>query len=193
MAYPHVELELVEGRASELPELVASGKVDIVLVYETNHPDLNYLVLRQDPIHIQVPPFFATNRPDLRPGVENPPLKLQELSGQPFVMLRKGRGMHQIAEQFFQKYSVTPGRVTETDNIHIANILVRLNRGFTLMPDVAAHRFFYNDDGSVYCPVAGTILERTVYACTRRGEYRTKAERFLLQLISAAPLAKDEK
>ena len=108
------------------------------------------------------------------------------------ILLRKGRGMRKMAEEMFVQFGIRPGRVIETENIHIANSLSRLNRGFTLVPDFAAHRFFYADDESVYCSVKGAHLERSMYACTRQGDYRTEAERYLLELVASAPSARDE-
>lgn len=187
--YPHVQLEMLEARACDLPDMVANGKVDFAVVYENDHPDLNYMVLQHDPVRIQVPPAFAAEHPELHPGLNEFPLTPQMLNGQPFITLRKETGMYKVTEEFFHKFGVTPTRVRETDNMHIANILVRLNRGFALVPNIAIREFFYNDEKSAYCTMAGAAMERTVYACSRRNEYRTEAERFLLRLIAKAVAA----
>lgn len=190
--YPHVELELVEARASSLLDLVESGKVDLAISYNNDHPALNSMVLYREPLYVQVPPFFAAEHPELHPGTQNPPLQPQMLDGQPFIALRKGTGMYKVTEEFLHRFSITPSRVIETDNLHIANILARLNRGFTLIPIIATHRFFYNDEESVYCTLNNATVERTIYVCTRRDEYRTEAERYLLGLIGAAFTAQQE-
>ncbi len=72
--YPRVELEFIESGANGLLNLVASGKVDMALSYDNDHPELNYMVLHRDPVRVQVPPYFAAEHPELHPGVENPPL-----------------------------------------------------------------------------------------------------------------------
>lgn len=190
-AFPGVELEPVEARASALLELVHSGKADMALVYQTNDPELEYQPLRTDPIYLQVPAPFAQTQPQLHPGVDNPPLPPDVLDGQPFILLKKGRGMRQTAQQLFEQFHITPGRVIETENIHVANRLVHLGRGFTLVPGLTARRFFYNDDNSIYCPVEGAVLERTLYACCRKNEYRSRAQQYLLKLIADIPSAKD--
>lgn len=184
--YPHVELELVEAKASSLLDLVESGKVDLALSYDNDHPELNYMVLYREPLYIQVPPSFAAEYPELHPGTQNPPLRPQTLNDRPFIALRKGTGMYKVTEEFFRRFGITPSRVIETDNMHIANILVRLNRGFTLIPVIATHRFFYDEAESIYCAMSNGAIERTIYVCSRRNEYRTEAERFLLGLIANA-------
>lgn len=37
--------------------------------------------------------------------------------------------------------------------------------------------------------MASSMIVRTIYACSRRNEYRTKAERFLTSLIASTLLA----
>lgn len=135
-AYPNIDLEMREARACDLQDLVAAGKVDLAITYENDHPDLDCLVLHHDPVRIQVPPYFAAEHPEIHPGINDFPLTPQMINGQPFITLRKGTGMHQVTESFFEKFAIMPGRILETDNMHIANILVRLNRGFALVSNM---------------------------------------------------------
>lgn len=183
-AYPHIDLELREARACDLQDLVAAGKVD------------RHHLRRKQPPGLRL--SRAAPRPRPHPGTalfcrrapRDPPRQrfsadAQMLNGQPFITLRKGTGMHQVTEAFFEKFAIMPGRIRETDNIHIANILVRLNRGFALVSNMATRNFFYNDAESAYCTMASSMIERTIYACSRRNEYRTEAERFLTSLIAS--------
>lgn len=100
---------------------------------------------------------------DHQPSLETP----KALSGQPMVLLKKGRGMRIIADQFMLQFGISPGKLIETENIHLANSLVCLNKGFTFVPGMAVH-----------------LMHRKLYCCYRKGRYLTEAESYLMDLNS---------
>lgn len=181
--FPHVELVLAEERMNVLPEMVKNGKVDMALVYQTIDEDLEYHLLLNNTVYIQVPPFFLNRRTDWKPGIQNPAIAAELLSGQPMILLKKGRGMREVAEHFMIQSKISFGKVIETENIHLASGLVCLNRGFTFIPSIAIHRLFKNDNTNFYCQVEDYPMKRSLYCCHRKKGYLTEAERFLIEII----------
>ena len=182
-AFPNVELILVEGTMQELQEMVKSGKTDLALTYQTNDEELDYHMVLENPIYIQVPPSFAQKLPQWSPGTVNPDITPQMLSNVPFILLNKGRGMREIAEQFLQNFSITPCKIIETHNIHLANRLAAADKGFTFVPSIALHPFMHNENQEFYCQIAKYPMNRTLYCCCRRNSYLTEAEHYLIQKI----------
>lgn len=181
--FPHVELILLEERMAVLQELVKSGKADMAFVYQTEEPDLEYQMVLENSVYLQVPPFFLEGKKGWKPGISNPPILPGALSGQPLILLKKGRGMREMADRLLIRFLITPGKIIETENIHFARSLVHLNKGFTLVPSVAIHRLSQNNPQSFYCQVRDYPMKRSLYCCYRKYGYLTEAERFLIQLI----------
>ena len=73
------------------------------------------------------------------------------LQNQSLILLKKGRGMREIAEQFLKQFSITPARVFETENIHLASRLAALNRGFTFIPGIAVSPLMQDGQNGYYC------------------------------------------
>ena len=183
-AYPNVKLELLEEKMRLLDEAVKNGKADLALVRRHDDPDLTYKLVMENPVYVQVPPFYFKKKAGYRPGTQNPSIAPSELNGQPIVLLKKGRGMREEAERLFLQYQITPSEVIETENIHLANTLVQLNKGFSFIPDVAVHGFFSDDASSIYCQLSGYSFVRPLYCCYSKNRYLTQAELFLLDLIT---------
>ena len=181
--YPNVKLELYEEKMRFLNEAVKNGKADLALVRSPNDPELTYELVMENPVYVQVPPFYFRKKAGYRPGTQNPSIAPSELNGQPIVLLKKGRGMREEAERLFLQHQITPSEVIETENIHLANTLVQLNKGFSFIPDFAVHGFFSDDASSVYCQLDGYSFVRPLYCCFSHHRYLTQAERFLLDLI----------
>lgn len=181
--FPHVELVLIEERMSVLPEMVKSGKADMAFVYRSDDPELEYRLFLENPIYLQVPPFFVKEQPKWRPGSQNPPILPESLSGQPMILLKKGRSMREMADRLLAQFHITPGKVIETENIHLASSLVSLNKGFTFVPSIAMHHFSGSDNTGFYCQVKDYPMKRSLYCCYRKHGYLTVGERFLINML----------
>ncbi len=181
--FPHVELVLVENRMSVLQEMVKTGKVDMAFVYQTDESELEYHLFLDNPTYLQVPPVFLDGQTAWKPGIQNPLLLPESLSDQPMILLKKGRGMREVADRFMMQFQITPGKVIETENLRLASSLVRLNKGFTFVPSIAIHDFSKNDSNTFFCQIKGYPMKRPLYCCYRKHRYLTEAERFLIHLV----------
>lgn len=181
--FPHVELNLMEERMTVLQEIIKNGKADMAFVYRTDEPDLEYQMVLENPVYLQVPPFFLEGKEGWNPGISNPSISPEDLSGQPLILLKKGRGMREMADRLLVRFPITPGKIIETENIHLARSLVHLNKGFTFVPSVAIHRLSQNGHQSFYCSLRDYPMKRSLYCCYRKYGYLTEAERFLIHLI----------
>ncbi len=182
--YPNIELSFTEDRMHLLQEMVKRGDIDIALTYLAEDPELEYHFILRDKVYLQVPDFYSSNHDGWQHGTENPVLSPDVLCGQPLILLKKGRGMRTIAEQFLHEFAVVPGRLIETENIHLAYQLVLRNKGFTFMPGMAVSQLALNRNAGVYCEIRDFSAHRDFYYCHRKDYYLTKAEKYLLNLVS---------
>ena len=182
-AYPGVSLELAEERSSVLSSLVKDGKADLALVRRKDDDALDYQLVMENPVYLQIPAFYSEAHPGYQPGTQNPSLDPAALNGEPIILLKKGRGLREEADRLFLQYNITPGTILETENMHLAHELAHLNKGFTFIPDFAVRDFFHDDASSVYCQLKGYSFVRPLYCCFSRHRYLTQAEHFLLDLI----------
>ncbi|MBR6208688.1 MAG: LysR family transcriptional regulator [Oscillospiraceae bacterium] len=181
-AYPNVRLELVEGKINELENRVRDGISDMAIVYADSNENLSYHYLASDPVYIQVPPVYYSSQDSWNYGFDNKQLDIKDIFGEPFILLKKGRGMRRISDAVFSQKEITPHIVMETDSINLAYELVNANFGFTFIAKTAAT--MYGKFGSfVCCPVEGMNLSRNIYICTQKNMYLSKASRFLIGLI----------
>lgn len=58
-AYPEVQLELLEARTMALSELVKNGKADLALVRKQETSELSYERVMENPVYLQLPPFYV--------------------------------------------------------------------------------------------------------------------------------------
>lgn len=184
-AFPRVELALVENGMSALQEMVKSGKVDMAFVYQNGDPELDYRLVLENPVYLQIPPgFLAERRPDVYQAAAFTAISLrpEELDGQPVILLKHGRGMREMADRFLERFQISPGKIMETDNIHLACSLVCRNRGFTFVPSLAVQRLTPDGGPCFYGRIEDYPMKRSLYCCSRKSGYMTKAERFLIEL-----------
>ena len=185
--YPQVELILTEEKAGVLQDLAKRGKTDLALMYQTD-PELECHMIAENPVYVQVPPAFAEEKTGWKPGKQNPQIEAEALQNQPLILLKKGRGMRAIAEQFLKQFSITPARIFETENIHLASRLAALNRGFTFIPGIAVSPLMQDGQNAYYCQVKDYPMKRSLYCCYQKQSYQTEAERYLISLIQKTGL-----
>ncbi|MGM0212563.1 LysR family transcriptional regulator [Enterococcus sp. AZ109] len=131
--YPEVELKIIEGRTIDVMERLAKKQVDIAFFTPPNHytPDdkFTYDVIYREEIMLAL-------QQKILPGKNQLPEKihLDQLRKIPFILLRKGQKLRQIADVYFQASDLLPTILMETENITTAYKLASVGFGATLIP-----------------------------------------------------------
>lgn len=195
-AYPDVELELVEGTTAELERAAREGRTDLSILVEPS-----------DPSDLKLTPLFR-ERFVLAVDPENPVLDgwmpercadgslrfpFSRLDGRPFIRMRSGQHLHDVALELQRRTGATPRVVLESESLAAALALAAAGLGATLVPDTLARRtsadvrFFSLDPD---------MPERVVYAASRMSRYVSKAAEAFLAVMrkhSEAAPAENEK
>lgn len=130
--YPNVELKLIEGHNKELLEDVHNGKVDFAFTGYGNS-DLKDIVI--DKRHI----LLAVNK-NSSPSPKDD-INLADFLDEPFVLLKKGRGIRRIADKLFERENIHPIISYETSNYNMAVKMTQHGLGNTFVVDNATDEF----------------------------------------------------
>lgn len=179
--YPQVELHLTETLIRQLNPLLRQGKLDLALTYFPDDPELEYTRLLTDTVYLEAPPGFSRQF-SWTPGTGNRLAEARRLQGQPFILLKPGRGLRYKGEEFFRETGIRPHVILETDSVELAHRLALENHGFTLIPGLAFSSLSRLEE-AVFFQVAGHPVDRTLYLARRKGAYMTRAMEALCGLI----------
>lgn len=132
--YPNVELNIIEGRTTDILKSLEKKQVEIAFLTPPSH-----LTEVDQPFQIDIIYYeeimLAAQKSILQGENQlSEASQLEEISQLPFILLRKGQKMRQIAESFFQSLQVTPKILMETENITSAYKLASVGFGATFIP-----------------------------------------------------------
>lgn len=177
--YPEIEIQLVEDTTSNLEALTASGETDISLLsLPLADPSLAWETLIEEEICLALPPGHPlASREEAREGV-----RLVDLKGEPFIVLKKGQGFRTITMDLCREAGFEPNIVFESSNIDTVQSLVAAGMGIAFVPKMVT-RGPSIPFTPVYLPLAEPRPSRTLVIAHRHGRYLSKsAEAFIATL-----------
>lgn len=131
--YPEVDLKIIEGRTSDILQCLEKKQVELAFltpptkISENDH--FQYDVIYHEEI------LLAIQQSLLQKNCQPlSPIQFDQLEQLPFILLRKGQKMRQIADSVFQNSSSSPKIVMETENITTAYKLASVGFGATFVP-----------------------------------------------------------
>ncbi|HZG56167.1 LysR family transcriptional regulator [Paenibacillus sp.] len=179
--HPGIEISLVEDTSANLEQLTSSGAVDLSLLsLPIEEPTLDYRPYATEEIRLAVPATHALA------GAEEP-VPVASLAEEAFVVLKKGQGFRQIAQDICAEAGFSPRIVFESSNIETVMSLVAAGMGVAFVPSMVAA-----SKKGRYVPVFKSLVDpspsRTLVIAERRGRYFTKAaEAFIETLMEVTP------
>ncbi|MGG4551086.1 LysR family transcriptional regulator [Paenibacillus humicus] len=171
-AYPDIQVTLLEDTSLNLEKLTAGGGTDLSLLsLPLQEPSLTYETIGEEKIDLAIPPNHYLADPNNRPpgGVA-----LEQLSGESFIVLKKGQGFRKIMIDLCRSAGFDPDIVFESNNIETVQSLVAAGMGITLVPRFIA-RAKRSELIPVYVPLAEPVPSRTLVIAYRKGRYLSKA------------------
>ncbi|MBB3127729.1 LysR family hydrogen peroxide-inducible transcriptional activator [Paenibacillus rhizosphaerae] len=171
--YPDIEITLLEDSSMNLEKLTAGGKSDLSLLsLPLQEPSLTYEVIGEEKIDLAVPESHALAA--RAKGGKPVPVRIDELSEESFIVLKKGQGFRKITFDLCQQAGFEPKVVFESNNMETIQSLVATGMGITLVPRFIA-RAPRSEFVPVYLPLAEPVPSRTLVVAYRRGRYLSKA------------------
>ncbi len=166
--YPGIDLKIQEYNTNELEDHILKKRdLDIILTNESfNAPELTIRPLYQEQFLLALPKkFVKENLLVLKDGDKIPWIELSDLSQIPFVLLKKGHRLRQIADTLFSDCDMVPEILLETERTSTALSMAEQGLGACFIYDTV----FMHDisDSVVICQIGSEpIYRRFVAACT---------------------------
>ncbi|KAB8307244.1 LysR family transcriptional regulator [Rouxiella chamberiensis] len=178
--YPSVSTQLEESGSGELLEAVVAGQLDVAFVRMPvkDMPELEMEKVLEEPMWVAVP---AGHRMAAR--VSGQPLKLEELSNEPFVLYRRraGQGLYDAILAAYVRAGFSPHIVQEAPRLTSCLSLVGAGLGISIVP---ASMTRLGGDGVVFLPLdASTRLSAPLYLARREDSHASSIISTFCQLV----------
>lgn len=182
-AYPEVELELVEGTTSELERAAREGRTDLsILVEPSDTSDLKLTPLFRERFVLAVDPENPVLDGWLpkRDADGSPRFPFSRLDGRPFIRMKPGQHLHDVALELQRRTGATPRVVLESESLAAALALAAAGLGATIVPDTLARR---TSAEVRFFTLEPDMPERVVYAASRMSRYVSRADEAFLAVM----------
>ena len=159
-SHPKLRLSVKTGHSEEVLDMVLRDAVQIGLVRELRHPEIESDPFYEDELVLVAARGHAFAQAG---GAE-----LAELAGEQLILFDRTSSYHALTNAFFREAGVEPRGVMELDNIDSAKKMVEEGLGVALLPRTAvAHELALGVLAAV--PIAGAEpVRRQIVAIRRR-------------------------
>lgn len=153
--YPHIEIEIIEAPALALPDMISKGTIDFALMIARSDMDnLVFLPVMTEEVLLAVPKQAPINEQCRQSVAEHGYVDFRLLKNEPFIMLKRGYRLYNIAHDLFRKADIMPPVVLSTGNLVLAHQMVIAGYGLTLIGSISAS-LTYTPARPCYYPVCG--------------------------------------
>jgi LysR family hydrogen peroxide-inducible transcriptional activator len=172
--YPDVEITLVEETSFDLEALTSKGKTDISLLSLPLREELlDWVPIYDEEICVALP----SDHPMARKGK----IHLQELKDEPFILLKKGQGLRNMAFDLCSAAGFTPHVAFESSNVETVQSLVVAGMGVAFVPRLVA-RTTRSSMLPSYVSL-DPIAARTLVLAYKKGRYLSKAADAFIKVV----------
>lgn len=186
--YPNIQVQIFEGTAMELEQMLTSGQIDFAIQH--NRSSENKGSIRYDSFAWN--PFIVTVSADFpyadlaKPSPELPflVLPITALAELPFLAVSKGKNIRRITDHIFEKAGICPRIGLELQNFSTLQRLAAQGLGFTLVPEDYLNDF----QAQTYHP-RYFCLDPALEAgwcsciCTYKDAFLSKADEAMIHLV----------
>ncbi|NRG46601.1 LysR family transcriptional regulator [Bacillus sp. CRN 9] len=129
MDYPKIKFKLGQGPSHILLDQLQSGEIDLCLIAQNDvkHP-VRWEELWSEELFVIVPKNHKF--------ADYQSIKLEQLTNEPFIHLKKGFSLRITVEQLFQEVEITPDITFEGEEADTVAALVAAGLGISILPDL---------------------------------------------------------
>src|ERR1700733_764696 len=128
-ANPDVMVHLRSGNSMQVLKMVLEGEADIGVARSLNHPGVETMTLREDPLMLvgHAALRYAGNRA----------VSLEEVEWCPLIFYDRGSSDWTLSQGLFRRAGLIPNVVLEVETIEAAKRMVERKLGFSFLPQIA--------------------------------------------------------
>jgi DNA-binding transcriptional LysR family regulator len=128
-ANPRVMVSLRSGTSAQVLKMVLDGEADIGVARSLNHPEVETMTLRDDPLILVGDPEHANAR--------NRQVRLEEVESWPLIFFDRGSSDWTLSQGLFRRAGLLPNVVLEVETIEAAKRMVERKLGLSFLPQIA--------------------------------------------------------
>ncbi len=125
-AHPNVHLSVRTGHSEEILDLVLAEEVDVGIVREIRHAEMEVEPLYEDEL------VLVVDR--AHPFAERGRIRIAELAREHLVTFDRASSYNELTQALFRQAAVTPRGIIELDNVEAAKRCVARGLGVALLP-----------------------------------------------------------
>jgi DNA-binding transcriptional LysR family regulator len=131
-AHPKTLITVRSGHSKEVLEMVLAGEAELGLARSLQHPEVETVSLRDDPLVLVSAPDGAMARTGRA--------RLEEVAAQPLILFDRGSSDWTLSHGLFRRAGLVPNVVLEVESIEAAKRMVERGIGVAFLPQLAVVR-----------------------------------------------------
>ena len=131
-AHPKTMITVRSGHSKEILEMVRAGEAEVGLARSLNHPEVETLSLRDDPLLLVAAPRSHMARARRA--------TLNDVASQPLIFFDRGSSDWTLTHGLFRRAGLVPNVVLEVETIETAKRMVERGMGLAFLPHLAVAR-----------------------------------------------------
>jgi DNA-binding transcriptional LysR family regulator len=128
-AHPKVMVHLRSGNSVQVLKMVLEGEADIGVARSLNHPEVETMTLRDDPL------LLVGHR--AHRAATKQQVRLEEIETWPLIFYDRGSSDWTLTQGLFRRAGLLPNVVLEVETIEAAKRMVERRLGFSFLPQIA--------------------------------------------------------
>jgi len=128
-AHPKTLITVRSGHSREVLEMVLAGEAELGLARSLNHPGVETVSLRDDPLMLVSAPTGVMARRGRA--------RLDEVAAQPLILFDRGSSDWTLSHGLFRRAGLVPNVVLEVESIEAAKRMVERGIGLAFLPRLA--------------------------------------------------------
>jgi LysR family transcriptional regulator, low CO2-responsive transcriptional regulator len=128
-SHPNVVVSVRSGNSAQVLKMVLDGEVDLGLARSLNHPEVETIQLRDDPLILVGHPGH--------PAMARRKLRLEELESMPIISYDRGSSDWTLMNGLFRRSGLLPNIVLEVETIEACKRMVLRKLGLAFLPQIA--------------------------------------------------------
>ena len=127
--HPNVIVSVRSGNSSQVLKMVLDGEVDLGIARSLNHPEVETIQLRDDPLILVGHPRH--------PALARKKVRLEELESMPIISYDRGSSDWTLMNGLFRRDGLLPNVVLEVETIEACKRMVLRKLGLAFLPQIA--------------------------------------------------------
>jgi DNA-binding transcriptional LysR family regulator len=128
-ANPKVMVSLRSGTSVQVLKMVLDGEAEIGVARSLNHPEVETMTLRDDPLILVGHPKH--------PAAHRRHVRLEDVETMPLIFFDRGSSDWTLTQSLFRRAGQLPNTVLEVETIEAAKRMVERKLGLSFLPQIA--------------------------------------------------------